>query len=117
MKLFVQTGLGIVLLIAGVSLLYFFISGLSKGFNFIFLILSLVFIGAGTFLFFKVSKIANGIPEESAAIEPVPAESGSKLLEKNNQIVKDWTQATNKKENLKSVQMAVSAEVQAKSEE
>ena len=117
MNLFVQTLLGIIALIAGVSLLYFFMAGLSTGVNFLFLILALVFVGVGGFLFFRVSKIQNGIPQDSVAVEPVPAESGSKLLAKNNQMVKEWSQATNKKENLKAVQMAVSAEVQVKTEE
>src|SRR6266550_8426586 len=110
MKLFVQTFLGIVALIAGVALLYFFFSGLNSGVNFIYLIFSFILIGIGAFLFVKVSKLANSSPEPS--VEVVPAESGSKLLEKNNQIVKDWEQANDKKENLKAVQMAVGAEVQ-----
>src|SRR5438874_11036987 len=104
MKLFVQTGIGIVALIAGVSLLYFFFLGLSSGFNFVFLLLSLVLISVGAFIFIRVSKMTNTIPETPKAFEPVPAENGSKLLEKNNQLVKDWEQVNTKKDSLKAVE-------------
>lgn len=118
MKLFVQTGIGIVALIAGVSLLFLFFSGLSAGVNFIFLILSLVLIGAGAFMFVRVSKIENTSPESTnMQIAPAEAESGSKLLEKNNQLVQEWSNTTNKKDHLKAVQIAVSAEQQAKKED
>lgn len=113
MKLFVQTALGILALIAGVALLYFFMSGLSKGANFIFLILSIIFIGVGAFLFFRVSKLQNAIQEGN----DIATESGSKLLQKNNQMIKDYGQANGKKENLKAVQIAVGAEATAIAEE
>lgn len=117
MKLFIQTFLGIVALIAGISFLYFFMSGLSTGFNVILLLLSLILIGIGSYLFFRVSKIANAIPQNSAAIEPVPVDSGSKLLEKNNQMIKDYNQQNSKKDNLKAVQIAVGAEATTIAEE
>lgn len=115
MKLFIQTGLGIAALLIGVTLLYFFMSGLGKGANFIFLALSLVFIGAGAFLFIRVAKIQNAIQE--GITEPIAAESGTKLLQKNNQMIKDYNQANGKKENLKAVQLAVGAEATAIAEE
>ncbi len=117
MKTFVQTIVGVVALISGISLFYFFMAGLSTGFNFIFLILSLLFIGAGGFLFYRVSKMVNANPEMSPALEPAPTETGTKLLEKNNQLVKDYSQTNYKKDNLKAVQMAVSAEATVVAEE
>jgi membrane protein implicated in regulation of membrane protease activity len=115
MNIFIQTLLGIIALIVGVSLLYFFMAGLSTGVNFLFLILSLVFIGAGTFLFVRVSKIENTNPELNEASTKDSVQTNSKLLDKNNQMIKEWSQLNSKKDNLKAVQMAVGAEVQAKS--
>lgn len=113
MNLIVQTLLGIIGLIAGVILLYLFISGLSKGPNFIFLILSVLFIGAGAFLFIRITKLQNAIQEGTEKV----AESGSKLLEKNNQMINEYGQANSKKDNLKAVQLAVGAEATTIAEE
>lgn len=115
MKLFIQTILGIGALIAGVSLLYFFMTGLSTGVNFILLILSIIFIGAGGFLFIRVSKIENAIPE--AGSEVASKETGSKLLEKNNQMIQDWGKVNTKKDNLKAIQIAANAQEQATKEQ
>jgi hypothetical protein len=117
MKMFIQTVLGIVALLAGISLLYFFISELSTGFNFIFLILSVIFIGAGGFLFFRVSKIENTIPDNANSLQPVSAEGGSKLLEKNNKMVQDWAKTNSRKESLKAIEMAAAAQAQAAKEQ
>jgi hypothetical protein len=115
MKLFIQTASGIIALIAGVLFLYLFISGLSKGANFVFLILSFIFIGIGGYLFVKVSKIANTIPE--SGVEVVSAESGSKLLKKNNQMIEEWSKTNSKEESLKAVQIAASAQQQVAKEQ
>jgi len=109
MKLFIQTMLGIVALLAGVALLYFFLSRLSSGFSYIFLILSIVLIGVSAFLFFKVSKIANFVPE--ASVEVPSTESGSKLLEKNNQMVEAWNKTNRTNDTLKTIQMEASAQI------
>ena len=118
MNIIVQTFLGLLALVGGVALLYFFMAGLSTGVNFLFLIISLVLIGVGSFLFFRVSKIANSSPElTQASTKETSKQANSKLLERNNQIAKDWAQLNSKKDTLKSVQMAVSAEVQAKADQ
>jgi len=112
MNLVVQTLLGIVGLLVGVVLLYFFMSGLGKGPNFIFLALSLVFIGAGAFLFIRISKLQNAIQEgtESAT------ETGSKLLDKNNKMIQSWDKTNSRKESLKAIEMAAAAQAQATKE-
>jgi len=117
MIIFIQTISGVVSYFAGISLLYFFISRLSTNVNYIFLITSLIFLASGTYLFIRVSKFTNSVSDESKAVEVVPADGGSKLLEKNNQMVKEWNHTTNKKDNLKAVQIAVSAEATAVAEE
>jgi hypothetical protein len=115
MKMFGQTSLGIVSLIAGVLLLYFFISGLNTNFNILFLILSIILVGIGAFLFLRVSKMANSISEPN--LEIVPSESGSKLLEKNNKMIQDWDKTNTKRDNLKAVQMAAGAQAQSVKEQ
>src|SRR6185437_2597785 len=98
MKLVIQTILGILALIAGISLLYLLISGLNNGVNYIFLILSLVFIGGGGFLFVRVSKLANA--DTVQGMDKTLTESGSKLLQKNNQIISDYSDTNVKKDHL-----------------
>jgi len=112
MNLVVQTLLGIVGLLVGVVLLYFFMSGLGKGPNFIFLALSLVFIGAGAFLFIRISKLQNAIQEGTESV----TETGSKLLDKNNKMIQSWDKTNSRKESLKAIEMAAAAQAQATKE-
>ena len=114
MNIIVQTFLGLFALLGGVILLYLFMAGLSTSVNLVFLILSLVFLCGASFLFIRVSKITNSatVLKDTETIE-----GGSKLLAKNNQLIKDYSQSNNKKDNLKAVQIAVSAEATAVAEE
>ena len=116
MKIVVQTGLGVVALLGGVGLLYLFISQLSASLNIIFLVIALVLFGVGGFFFFKVAKIENAIPEATDPQETVK-ETGSKLLEKNNQMIEDWGKVNTKKDNLKAIQIAANAQAQAAKEQ
>lgn len=112
MKIVVQTGLGVVTLLGGVGLLYFFISQLSTSANLIFLIIALALFGVSGFLFFRVAKIENAISETTDSKEALK-ETGSQLLEKNNQMIQDWGKVNTKKDNLKAIQIAANAQAQA----
>lgn len=116
MKIVVQTGLGVVALFGGVGLLYLFISQLSTSANIIFLIIALVLFGVSGFLFFKVAKIENAIPEATDS-QGTLKETGSQLLEKNNQMIQDWGKVNTKKDNLKAIQIAANAQAQAAKEQ
>ena len=116
MKIVVQTGLGVLALLGGVSLLYLFISQLNANINILFLFIALALFGAGGFLFFRVAKIENAIPETTDTQEK-PGETGSKLLDKNNKMIQDWTKTNSKNDNLKAIEIAASAQQQATKEQ
>lgn len=116
MKIVVQTSSGVVALLGGVFLLYLFISQLNASTNIIFLVIALALFGVGGFLFIRVAKIENAIPDgtdDKAKLK----ESGSKLLEKNNQMIEDWGKVNTKKDNLKAIQIAANAQQQAAKEQ
>jgi hypothetical protein len=112
MKIVVQTGIGVLALLGGVFLLYLFISQLNANTNIIFLIIALALFGVGAFLFVRVAKIENAVAQNSDSQEKIN-ETGSKLLEKNNQMIQEWGKTNSKKDNLKAVQIAASAQQQA----
>ncbi len=118
MNLFIQTLLGIIALIGGVTLLYFFIVGLNISVNFLFLILSFVLICVGSFLFIRVSKLENSSTEKDTVTAASTTEAkAAKLLEKNNKMIQEWNKTNQTKDSLKMVELAVAAKASDASHE
>src|SRR5258708_8429932 len=110
LKVISQTFLGILFALGGIYVLYLYIISINTGANLLFLILSLLLIGGGVFLFIKASKSESAVDSKIPLIKPsdksdIKAES---LLAKNNAMFSEWNKTNDTKENLKIFQLSPS---------
>jgi len=120
MKIFIQSFLGIALTLGGVYTMYIYISGLDTNVNIVFLLLSLLMLGAGVFVLILAGKsdtiILKRVSKPELDKNPIimPSKQNDEglasKLEENNKLLKDWKKTNETKERLRMLEMQASAE-------
>ncbi|HVA97133.1 MAG TPA: hypothetical protein VND99_05755 [Candidatus Acidoferrales bacterium] len=114
LKEVIQSFLGVILALAGIFVLYLFITSLNQNANYLFFGGSLLLIGGAIFLFIRAEKSDTIIlkrtePEsEGIGIPFIPKinKRQSETLAKNNEMLKEWNKTNATRDKLKIVQIA-----------
>jgi hypothetical protein len=108
-----KTFFGLIVLLGGLYLAYFYISNLNT-LNPLILLLSLVLVVSGIILLIRVGKsgetIMVDLQEKNLEENQPQPEKGENFLEKNAKISAEWSRTVEKKDKLKTLEIAAAAE-------
>lgn len=114
LMVFLKTILGLILLAAGIGMGYYYLSNIDNGASALLLIPALCIPAAGIYLLLKAGKSdatiilkPKGLTE---AVKDVTDKDGPNLIEKNNAISEAWAKSVEKRDKMKIIEMAASAE-------
>lgn len=108
-KILAEIGIGLTSTFAGIYLMYLFLRSINSRADLIFLGISLLLLGGGAFALFKA---ANPKSYQAKPTEPVEANTeypGKSILEKNNEIVAEWSKTSRQRDKLKMLEIANNA--------
>jgi hypothetical protein len=112
-KIILKTFLGLLVLSGGLYLAYYYVSNLETV-NPLILVLSLVIIIAGIIFLIRVGKSGETLmvdfQEENLKHTQLKSESKENFLERNAKISAEWTRTVEKKDKLKTLEIAAAAE-------
>lgn len=107
-----ETLLGVSLAVLGIFLLYLFFTSLNNKTNYLFLLLSFVFLGGAVFLFIHAEKSDTVIlkrvkPEESGILTETSKKAGlTSKIQKNNEMIAEWNKTNETRDKMKMIEMS-----------
>jgi len=112
-KIILKTLLGLVVSLSGLYLAYYYVSNLDTS-SFLIIIFSLVLIIAGITLLVRIGKsgetIMANFQRTNLAEDKSEAGKAENFIEKNAKISAEWTRTVEKKDKLKTLEIAAAAE-------
>lgn len=99
--------LGVLFEIGGITTLYLFFISLNNTVNYLYLVATLVLIGAGVFLFIKEGKSDKTVVMAMAPIKPLDeiTANAETRLAKNNAMLGDWKKTNETKDRLRMLEL------------
>jgi hypothetical protein len=108
----ILTALGLTLSISGIQTIYFYITHLDEGASILFLLLAIVLIGVGIYLLMRAGKSdvtvftrLKNFRNKNTGDSQVLAQ----VLEKNNELTKEWDKTIEKRDRLKMLEISTAA--------
>jgi hypothetical protein len=112
-KVILKTFLGLVIFLSGLCLAYYYVSN-SDTSNFLILIFSLILIVAGILFLIRIGKSGETImvnfQRESLKEDISKTEKVENFIEKNAKISAEWTRTVEKRDKLRTLEIAAAAE-------
>lgn len=105
-----ETLCGLLLGGAGLYLGYLYLQSLQTDGNLLFLVLSLIVISVAIFLLIRAGKAENTVVTKPASTDKQPLSASPSILQRNNEIAKEWSQTMDNRDRLKLLQISANAE-------